>query len=102
MARIWVAPDMAKKISVSDTVRVRFVHATSDFDDGVEVGLALAQIGMELREFVVTTSPNLVEMLRDLASRFGYRVVELSRPSSDAVELFFQTGSRRPILSIVN
>lgn len=87
-------------IQLNEELRIRFPGRDEEFDQGVEIGMVAALMECGLREFQRSIAAASVEQARLLASKLGYRVVEVE---TDGVvtELMFLTGAARPQLRLV-
>lgn len=89
-----------REIHVEEGLRLRFPGRGEDFDEGVEVGIAIHLMAKGESRFAQRISDGNVEQLRDLATAMRYRLVVLNRDEQYAEVQFCQTRLR-PKLSLV-
>ena len=98
MKCLWGAP--MRHIHVEDGLRLRFPGREEAFNEGIEVGLALASMAAGRREFTLHIASTTLDQARALASKMGYRVHVIQQDETSA-EVMFLTGSREPKLKLV-
>lgn len=90
-----------RHIHVEDGLRLRFPGRDEAFNEGIEVGLALANMAAGRREFTLYLANTTLDQARALASQMGYRVHVVQEEGTWA-EVMFLTGSRQPKLKLVH
>jgi hypothetical protein len=90
---------MARRIEVAADLWVRFPGCDTSFDDGVEIGIAAANMAAGLPVISLSVDEQALPILRTLARRMSYR---LSLVSSDAqATVVLERTDLRPGLRIV-
>ena len=90
-----------RHIQVEGGLRLRFPGRDATFNEGVEIGLLLAQMASGQSEFTMRVAATTLAQARSLASRMHYRV-HVVREDEVGAELMFLTGSRQPKLTLVH
>ena len=90
-----------RHIHVEDGLRLKFPGRDETFNEGVEIGLLLAQMAAGQSEITVRFAATTLDQARILATRMGYRVHVVHEGETWA-EVMFLTGSRRPKLTLVH
>ncbi|GJD97132.1 hypothetical protein [Methylobacterium iners] len=89
-----------RQIQVEEGLRLRFPGRSGEFDEGVEIGLLLADLAQGGSAFSRTVSAANVDQARRVAGSFGYRV-QIMVEQQDCTDLLFSVRSRRPVLTVV-
>jgi hypothetical protein len=89
-----------RDIHVEEGLRLRFPGRGEDFDEGVEVGIAIRLMALGESTFTQRVSIRSVEQLRDLATAMHYRLLVLSQEDRYGEVQFCQTRLR-PKLTLV-
>lgn len=87
-------------VEVQDGLRVRFPRRDPSFIEGVEIGLALAEMAHGPAEIVRTLRSGSVEQAEELARHFGYRCQTMSQDRRSTT-LRFLGRQARPKLRLV-
>ena len=90
-----------RHIQVEDGLRLKFPGRDETFNEGVEIGLLLAQMASGRSEITARFAAATLDQARILAKRMGYRV-HVVREDGVGAEVMFLTGSRRPKLTLVH
>ena len=90
-----------RHIHVEDGLRLRFPGRDEAFNEGIEVGLAIAHMADGRREFKLRLASTTLDQARAIASQMGYRVHVVQQDENWAVVIFL-TGSRQPKLKLVH
>jgi hypothetical protein len=88
-------------IHLAEGLKLRFPARSTDFDQGVEVGMLAALMSQDVAEFNRRISSANLGQVRALADQFGYRLVE-GEAESEWVELTFYNRTARPRLRVVH
>lgn len=89
-----------RSIEVEEKLRLRFPERDENFDDGVEIGLIVGLMTMAMPQINRMVSARVIDQLRNLAVRMGYRlVVEELQGESASVALV--STQIRPTLRLV-
>ena len=88
-------------IHLAEGMRLRFPARTTDFDQGVEIGIVAALMSQDLTEFARKISHDNLGQVRALAEQFGYRLIE-GAEDGEFVELNFYSRNARPRLRVVH
>ena len=89
-----------RHIHVEDGLRLRFAGRDEAFNEGIEVGLALAHMAAGRREFTLHLASTTLDQARVLASHMGYRI-HIVQQDDAWTEVMFLTGSRQTKLKLV-
>ena len=87
-------------IEVEDGLRVRFPGRGEEFNEGIEIGLLVAQLAQGGREFGRLISTANLEQARDVAGRFGYTLKVVAERAGTS-EILVSNSRRRPSLTLV-
>jgi hypothetical protein len=90
-----------RHIQVEDGLRLRFPGRDETFNEGVEIGLILAQMASGQSEITARIAATTLAQARTLATQMKYRV-HVVREDEGGAEVMFLTGSRRPVLTLVH
>jgi len=88
-------------IHVDEGFRLRFKGRSEDFDQGVEIGIAVVLMDQGNLEFTRRVSKQNVEQVRSLADRMGYHIVD-GDEDGEWVDLVFRSRAVRPKLRLVH
>lgn len=88
-------------IQVEDGLRLRFAARDEEFDQGVEMGILVAQMSAGQITFTRSISTASVDQARSLAAKMGYHLVVASADETSA-EITFRAGRARPKLTVVH
>ncbi|MDR7039184.1 hypothetical protein J2X36_003957 [Methylobacterium sp. BE186] len=89
-----------RHIHVEAGLRLRFPGRDEAFNEGVEIGLALARMAAGQREFTLRCAATTLNQAHVMAARMGYRV-HVVQVNETSAEVTFLTGSRRPKLTLI-
>jgi hypothetical protein len=89
-----------RHIQVEDGLRLRFPGRDEAFNEGIEVGLVLANMAAGHKEFTLRFASTTLAQARTLASQMGYRVHVVQEDETWA-DVMFLTGSRQPKLKLI-
>ncbi|WP_375410968.1 hypothetical protein [uncultured Methylobacterium sp.] len=90
-----------RHIHIEDGLRLRFPGRDEEFDQGVEIGLLVAQLASGTAEFTRLVAMANVEQARDVARQLGYHV-RISGVDAGSSEISFSRRKRRPTLTLVH
>ena len=91
---------MARKIMVERDLRVRFPTRGPEFDDGIEIGLAMGRMA-DQHACGFDDQRAKRRQLVSLARRLGYRVRKRDSTNSAAVAFCFEPTASRPALRLI-
>ncbi len=89
-----------RSIHVEENFRLRFPDRDDHFDDGVEVGMIVAMMTLGTERINRVVSDRVVEQLRNLSMRMGYRL-HLEDREADRASIAIVSTSVRPSLRVV-
>ena len=87
-------------IEVEDGLRVRFPGRGEEFDEGVEIGLLVAQLAQGAREFGRMIATSNLAQARDVVERFGCALWVVAE-GAETSEIEVSSCRRRPSLRLV-
>lgn len=90
-----------RSIEVADKLKVRFPGRGSEFDEGVEVGLVAALMGLGHPEITRRVALTTVEQLTALSEKLGYYISQEVR-NADHAEVTFLSLRGRSRLRLVH
>jgi len=90
-----------RKIELVEGLRVRFPGRSSEFDEGVEIGVLAALMSIGERAFSRRVAVNSAAQARSVAEALGYTVA-LEDTDGGWVELSFSYGKPKPVLRLVH
>jgi hypothetical protein len=83
-----------RSIYVEDGLRVSFPGRDEEFDQGVEMGIAIALMAAG-QDFTVWLSADSIEQASELAARMNFHTVTLGE-CGESRQIAFRRGSRGP------
>lgn len=89
-----------RHIHVEPGLRLRFAGRDDAFDEGVEIGLLVANMVAQVGEFTATLASTTLDQARALAGGMSYRIHVVEDDGTWA-QVMFLTGRRRPKLRLV-
>lgn len=89
-----------RKIEIEQDLRVRFPGRGPEFDDGVEVGIIAAHLGLGVRSVERLVNASVLAQLESLARAMSYRVV-VNGPVGDSLAVTVERVDARPSLRVV-
>lgn len=89
-----------RSIDVEDNLRLRFPERDDHFDDGVEVGMIVSLMAMAMPRINRVVSARVIEQLRSLGARMGYRLM-IEDQQADCASIALVSTGIRPTLKLV-
>ncbi|ACA18011.1 hypothetical protein M446_3630 [Methylobacterium sp. 4-46] len=90
-----------RHIQVEDGLRLRFPGRDASFQEGVEIGLLVAQLAQQGgRSFTRLLSSASLDQARSVARGFGC-AIEVVAEQDGVSEVVVSSGRRRPVLTVV-
>lgn len=89
------------EVEVEDGLTVRFPGRESEFVEGVEIGLLLAELATGSVDVTRRIRSSNALQARELASSFGYRTVTVGDDDARVLEMHFTKRRVRPRLMVV-
>ena len=89
-----------RRIQVQEGLRLCFPQRSEDFDDGLEVGIAVQLMATRDSRFVQQVSTKNIDQLRELSAAMHYRMIVLSDNKSTAEVQFCHTSVRPKLLLV--
>lgn len=90
-----------RQIEVQSDLRVRFPTRGAEFDDGVELGMAMARMADFSPRVEVKLSAGSIEQLRQLAQRLSYRL-SIEETEGEVTLAVLEPAHSRPRLRLVS
>jgi hypothetical protein len=89
-----------RRVEVVDGLLVGFPGRSTEFTEGVEIGLVAAALATGWASIEMKVGAAALEQARDLASALGYRVVGLKAQGEDQL-VTFANGTAKARLQLV-
>jgi hypothetical protein len=90
-----------RQIHVDNDLRLRFPGRDANFNEGVEIGLALAAMAAGRPQFSLRVAAATLDQARDLAEKMDYRIV-VHQTEGGWAEITCRTAHIRPKLTLVS
>ena len=92
---------MARTIHLAEDCTLLFAGRSTEFADGVEIGILSAQMDHGISRLVRLIHSGNVEQLRSVAQKLGYRLI-LGATDGDHVHAHLQATKNAPTLRVVS